>query len=100
MTGIKKAKDLFDRLAEQRDAIAHLLIERDGQESHVYVADGSQLHAYAVGSAALLRYAHRVLEELRLFCTRNVPFFVGSAILPTLENRHQFIVQAAEYGLE
>ena len=100
VTGIKKAKDLFDRLAEQRNAIAHFLIERDGQESHVYVADGSHLHAYAVGSAALLRYAHRILEELRLFCTRNVPFFVGSAILPTPQNRHQFIVKAAEYGLE
>lgn len=47
VTGIKKAKDLCDRLAEQRDAIAHFLIERDGQESHVYVAGGSQLHAYA-----------------------------------------------------
>jgi hypothetical protein len=98
--GIHRAGDLFNKLGEQRDAIAHFLIERDGAESHVYVADGRQLHAYAVGSSALLRYAHRVLEELRLFCSQRIPFARGGIILPQPQNRDQFVVRAREYGLE
>jgi hypothetical protein len=98
--GVRRVGDLFNKLAEQRDAIAHFLIEREGEESHVYVADGAQLRAYAIGSSALLRYAHRVLEDLRLFCNRGVSFFSGSAILPLPENRDQFVVRARDHGLE
>lgn len=98
--GIRHAADLFNKLGEQRDAIAHFLIEREGAESHVYVADGRQLHAYAVGSSALLRYAHRVLDELRLFCTQRIPFVRGGMILPLPQNRDQFVVRARDYGLE
>lgn len=98
--GIRRASDLFEKLGDQRDAIAHFLIERDGAESHVYVTDGRQLHAYAIGSAALLRCAHRVLEELRLFCSQRIPFARGSMILPMPQNRDQFIVRAKDYGLE
>jgi hypothetical protein len=83
-----------------RDAIAHFLIEREGEESHVYVADGRQLQAYAIGSSALLRYAHRVLEDLRLFCTQRMLFARGAMILPMQENRDQFVVRARDYGLE
>jgi hypothetical protein len=97
---IRHARDLFEKLRDQRDAIAHFLIEREGAESHVYVADGRQLHVYAVGSAALLRYAHRVLQELRLFCSQRIPFARGSMILPMPQNRDQFIVRARDYGLE
>lgn len=98
--GIRHARDLFEKMREQRNAIAHFLIERDEGESHIYVADGRQLHAYAIGAAALLRYAHRVLEELRLFCSRRIPFAGGAHILPMPQNRDQFIVRAADYGLE
>jgi len=99
--GIRRARDLFEKMREQRDAIAHFLIERDEGETHVYVADGRQLHAYAVGAAVLLRYAHRVLEELRLFCSRRMLGLGGGAmILPTSQNRNEFIVRAADYGLE
>jgi hypothetical protein len=98
--GIRYASDLFEKLGDQRDAIAHFLIEREGAESHVYVADGRQLHVYAVGAAALLRYAHRVLEELRLFCSNRIPFAQGGMILPMPQNRDQFTVRARDYGLE
>ena len=98
--GIRHAKDLFDKLGDQRNAIAHFLIEREGEESHVYVADGRHLAAYAVGSSALLRYAHRVLEDLRLFCTRHMLFPMRGMILPLPENRDQFVVRARDYGLE
>ena len=98
--GIRHARDLFEKMRDQRDAIAHFLIEREEGESHVYVADGRELHAYAIGSAALLRYAHRVLEELRLFCSQRIPFATGGMILPMPQNRDQFIVRARDYGLE
>jgi methylamine utilization protein MauJ len=98
--GVRCARDLFSKLGDQRDAIAHFLIERDGAESHVYVADGRQLHAYATGSSALLRYAHRVLEELRLFCAKHMLLSRGSMILPMPRDRDQFVVRATDYGLE
>jgi hypothetical protein len=98
--GIRHAGDLFAKLGDQRDAIAPFLIEREGEESHVYVADGRQLHAYAIGSSALLRYAHRVLDDLRLFCTQRMLFARGAMILPMPENRDRFVVRARDYGLE
>ena len=98
--GIRRAGDLFNKLSDQRDAIAHFLIEKDGTESHAYLADGGQLQAYAIGASALLRYAHRVLEELRLFCSQRIPFARGSMVLPMPQNRNQFVVRATDYGLE
>jgi hypothetical protein len=98
--GIRHARDLFEKMRDQRDAIAHFLIERDEGESHVYVADGRQLHLYSVGATVLLRYAHRVLEELRLFSTQRMLYARGGMILPMSQNRDQFIVRAADYGLE
>jgi hypothetical protein len=98
--GIKHAGELFERLADARHAIAHFLIERDGADSHVYVADGPQIQEYAIGSAGLLRYAHRLLENLRLFCVNHVPMIQGTVMLPMVENRDQFIVRACDHGLE
>lgn len=98
--GITHAGQLFERLADARHAIAHFLIERDEGDSHVYVADGSQVQLYAIGSAGLLKYAHRLLETLRLFCIQHVPMIHGSVMLPMPENRDQFIVHASSYGLE
>jgi hypothetical protein len=102
VAGISRAGDLFERLADARHAIAHFLIERDEGESHVYLADGRQLETYAVGSAVLLRYAHRLLENLRIFCVQQgIPLGLAlSNILPLPESRGQFIARAKEYGLE
>lgn len=98
--GIRKAGDLFNRLADHRNAIAHFLIDRDGTESHVYVADGRQLSVYAAGAAALLRYAHRVLDDLRLFYIDHIGLTQGATILPTPEHRDRFIVKASDYSME
>jgi hypothetical protein len=98
--GIRHASDLFSKLGEQRNAIAHFLFDVDGGESHVYLADGSQLVQYAVASSAMLRYAHAVLEELRLFCVGRIPFSTGSTILPLPANRDQFVVRASDHGVE
>ena len=98
--GIRHAGELFERLADARHGIAHFLIERDEGESHVYVADGTELQQYAIGSAGLLKYAHRLLESLRLFCVRHVPMIQGATILPMPENRDEFIVRARDHGLE
>jgi hypothetical protein len=97
---IRHAGELFQRLADARHAIAHFLIERDEGDSHVYVADGVQLQFYATGSSGLLRYAHRLLEELQLFCGKHGLIARGPAILPLPENRDQFIVRARDQGLE
>lgn len=97
---IRQPGELFERLADARHAIAHFLIEREAGDSHVYVADGVQLEFYAIGSAGLLRYAHRLLEDLRLFCVQRGLIARGPAILPLPENRDQFIVRAPDHGLE
>ena len=75
VNGVRKAADLFKLLGDQRDAIAHFLIERDrGDENHVYLADGHHLMSYAIGASALLGSAHRVLEDLR-FSTLRIQLF-------------------------
>ena len=98
--GIRKAGDLFAKLTDQRNAIAHFLFDTNGAESHVYLADGSQVIQYAAASAAMLRYAHRVLEDLRLFCVGRIPFFTGGTILPLPDSRDQFVIRASDHGLE
>jgi hypothetical protein len=101
VAGVRKAADLFNLLGDHRDAIAHFLIERDRDDSHVYLADGRHLMMYAVGGSALLRYAHRVLEDLRMFFVKHPALGHGGAmILPMPENRDQFVVRAGDYGLE
>jgi hypothetical protein len=100
VSGIKRAADLFNRLGDMKDAIAHFLVERDGTESHVYLAEGAQLSMYAMGASALLRYAHRVLDELRLFYVDHIGLVAGATILPTPEHRDEFIVRAQDHGVE
>jgi hypothetical protein len=97
--GITTAQDLYHRLKDMRDAIAHFLIERDGADVHVYLAEGAQYHMYSIASAALLHYAHLSLEELRMFYVDNAGP-MGSQILPMLQYREKFIVRASDYGVE
>jgi hypothetical protein len=101
VSGIKKAADLFNLMAVHRNAIAHFLIEKDGNEGQVYLADGRHFIVYAVGASALLRCAHRVLEDLRSFYMGHPALWQGGVVMvPLPENRDQFVVRARDYGLE
>jgi hypothetical protein len=97
---IRTAQDLFHKLKDMRDAIAHFLIERDGSDLHVYLADGLQLHQYSVSAAAMLHYARLTLSELRSFYISTIGGIATGSILPTLQNKDQFVVRASDYGLE
>jgi hypothetical protein len=79
----------------------HISLSSEKEKSPTcMLQNGRQLQAYAIGSSAPLRYAHRVLEDLRLFCTQRMLFALGAMILPMQENRDQFVVRARDYGLE
>jgi hypothetical protein len=97
--GIATAQDLYHKLRDMRDAVAHFLIEREGADIHVYLAEGAQLQMYSTASAALLHYAHLSLEALRMFYVDNVGT-MGSHILPMPQYREKFIVKASDFGLE
>jgi len=99
ISGVRTAQDLYHKLRDLRDAIAHFLIERDGGDLHVYLAEGAQLYTYSTAAAALLHYAHLSLEELRTFYIQKIPQR-GSHILPMVQYRDQFIVRASAFGLE
>jgi hypothetical protein len=98
VTGVRTAQDLYHKLRDLRDAIAHFLIEREGADIHVYLAEGAQLHIYSTAASALLHYAHLSLEELRMFYTQHIP--LGGHILPMVQYKDQFIVRASAFGLE
>jgi len=97
--GVKTTQDLFHRLKDMRDAIAHFLIEREGADVHVYLAEGAELERYATAAVALLHYAHNALESLRRFYTAKLESHRGM-VLPLIQNRHEFIVRASELGYE
>lgn len=99
VAGVKTVQDLYHRLRDLRDAIAHFLIEREGADIHVYLAEGAELHRYSTAGSALLHYAHLSLEELRHFYSKHVPQR-GSHILPMIQNKAQFIVRASSFGLK
>ncbi len=98
---MRTANDLFGRLTEMRNAIAHFLIEGGEGEAQVYLADGSQLRVYSIAGAALLTYAHRMIEVLRQYYARNLEFRLNRGmILPTPQNRGRFLIRAVDHGLE
>lgn len=100
VASIRTAQDLFHKLRYMRDAIAHFLITHDGRDMHVYLADGQALQHYSICAAAMLHYAHLTLEELRLFYTSKIGAITRGSILPTVENKDQFVVRASDFGLE
>ena len=101
LEGIRTANDLFGRLTEMRNGIAHFLFEGDAGELQVYLADGAQLRIYSTAAAALLFYAHRMIEVLRQYYERYLEArLMGGMVLPMPANRHVFIVRARDHGLE
>ena len=99
VAGVVTAQDLYHRLKNMRDAIAHFLIERDGADVHIYLAEGAEYLMYSVSAACLLHYAHLSLEQLRLFYVDNIGQ-PGSHILPMPGYRDMFVVRASDMGLE
>jgi hypothetical protein len=92
--GIQKANELFAKMRDARNAIAHFLFEgEEGREGHLYLADGVAFQHYSVGATVLLRYASQALDDLRSFYSQHLEsrHLVGS-ILPMPQHRDRFIV--------
>jgi hypothetical protein len=94
VNGIRRARDLFERFREHRNAIAHFLFEGEQGQGHVYLADGFMIRTYSMGAVALLKYAHRTLQELRLFYTAHLErVFMRGMVLPLPEQRDRYVVR-------
>jgi hypothetical protein len=94
VNGIRRARDLFERFREHRNAIAHFLVEGEQGQAHVYLADGLMIRTYSMGAVALLKYAHRTLRELRMFYTAHLaPILMRGMVLPLPEHRDRYVVR-------
>jgi hypothetical protein len=94
INGIRRARDLFERFREHRNAIAHFLVEGEQVQAHVYLADGFMIRTYSMGAVALLKYAHRTLQQLRLFYTAHLEqIFMRGMVLPVPEQRDRYVVR-------
>jgi len=94
LQGIRTAADLFGKLRELRNGIAHFLFEGQQGYAHTYLARGEVVLTYSLGGAVLLRYAARAIDDLRIFCNRHLQshLFRGS-ILPLREIRDRFNIR-------
>ncbi|MGA3332737.1 MAG: methylamine utilization protein MauJ [Terracidiphilus sp.] len=99
LKNVSNAQQLYENFSDMRNAIAHFLFKQGDATGHVYLADGANLRAYSAAAAALLHYAHQMLEELRVFYVKHLPM-LGSHILPMPSYRERFIVKARDYGLK
>lgn len=91
---IRRARDLFERLRDYRNAIAHFLVEGDQGQAHVYLADGLMIRTYSVAAVGLLKYAHQTLRELRMFYTARLePILMRGMVLPLPEQRDRYVVR-------
>jgi hypothetical protein len=91
--GIDKTKQLFEKMSEARNAIAHFLFEGEEGDSHVYLADGGAFQHYSVGAAVLLRYARKALDDLRGFYRDHIEAHHQlGMVFPMIEHRDRFIV--------
>jgi hypothetical protein len=94
-TGIRTANDLFGRLRDLRDGIAHFLAGDRQAEGHTYIASGEQWVNYSLGGAILLGYAGQAIDDLRNFCNAHLGnHLLRGSILPLPERRHDFVVRA------
>jgi len=94
VNGIHRARDLFERFREHRNAIAHFLIEGEQGQAHVYLADGFMIRTYSMGAVALLKYAQRTLRNLRQFYTAHLaPILMRGMVLPLPEQRDRYVVR-------
>lgn len=91
--GVQKANELFAKLRETRNGIAHFLIEVDEREAHVYLAEGAAFQHYSIAATVLLRYARKAVDDLREFYGAHLEqrHRLGS-VLPLKEHRDRFIV--------
>jgi hypothetical protein len=88
VNGVRRARDLFERFRDHRNAIAHFLVEGEQGKAHVYLADGVMIRTYCVGAAGLLKYAHQTLRELRMFYTAHLePILMRGMVLPLPEQK-------------
>ncbi|HYL35199.1 MAG TPA: hypothetical protein VEV17_04745 [Bryobacteraceae bacterium] len=84
---IRRAGDLFEKLRDYRNGIAHFLIEGKQGDTHMYIADSNIQHQYFLG-AAVLRYARTAIDALRQYYSLNLEqHFMRGAILPMPEHR-------------
>jgi hypothetical protein len=94
---IKRAGDLFEKLREYRNGIAHFLVEGKQGSTHMYLADSGIQHQYFQGATVLLRYAGVSIEALKAYYSTNLSrHFMRGQILPMLESRDKFNVVAPE----
>jgi hypothetical protein len=94
VNGIRRARDLFERFRNHRNAIAHFLVEGEQGQAHVYLADGLMIRTYSVAAAGLLKYAHQTLRELRMFYTTHLePILMRGMVLPLPEQRDRYVVR-------
>jgi hypothetical protein len=91
---IRKASQLFNKLSNHRNGIAHFLIEGKERDFHMYLADPGVIQEYWLGSTALLKYASIAIDQLREFYTRHIEqHMMRGQILPMLDHREDFDVR-------
>lgn len=92
--GIRKANDLFSKLTDTRNAVAHFLLRGDeGREGHVYLASGAAFQHYSIAATAMLKYSRQALDDLRSYYSDHLEtHFMAGTVLPMIERRDQFMV--------
>jgi len=92
--GIDRATELFAKLTDTRNAVAHFLLKgEEGREGHVYLATGAAFQHYSISAAAMLRYARQALEDLRAFYREHLEaYFMVGSVLPMIACRDEFMV--------
>jgi hypothetical protein len=97
--GIKRAKDVFDALRDQRDGVAHFLLEGDERSGHVYVSDARMIRMYDVLARILLDLSARVVSDLLRFSNEKLSALMRGSVLPMKDfpgHRRRFIVRVPE----
>jgi hypothetical protein len=91
---IRRVDDLFREMGDLRNGIAHFLFEGEAGNAHVHLGRGGELQTYSISSAVLLDHVGREIEVLRAFYSQHIePRIARGMILPTVENRNQFVVR-------
>jgi hypothetical protein len=93
LEGIRTVNSLHGKLTDARNQIAHFLLK--GAKTAVNTSDGILFVEYALLGALLLHYANQSLVALRRFCVDHLDAIVRiGQVLPLVQNRDQFVVQA------
>lgn len=89
--GLRTAGDLYGRLTDTRNRVAHFLLTKGGEKAPLHLSDGATYLEYSAAAVALLHYSIETLAGLSAYFRAHLGSKLArGSVLPTIDQRSKF----------